>query len=64
MNDETERYQGPRGLYSLSVDLEHIISEIEERRKKGHAANKEIVKRLWELEVNLKVLSKEWQQSR
>jgi hypothetical protein len=63
--DETEEelYKGHKGLYSLSVDLEHIISEIEKRRKKGHAANKEIVKRLWEFEVNLKVLSKEWQRN-
>ena len=57
---EDEDYRGHRGLYSLSVELEGIISRIEKRRKDGHAANKEIVNRLWELNDNLKVLSKEW----
>jgi hypothetical protein len=63
--DETEEalYRGHKGLYSLSVDLERIISEIEKRRKDGRVANKKIVNRLRELNVILKVLSKEWQRN-
>lgn len=40
--DETEEelYRGHKGLYSLSVDLERIISEIEKRREDGRVANK------------------------
>lgn len=32
---EEEPYRGHKGLYSLSVDLERIISEIEKKRKDG-----------------------------
>jgi hypothetical protein len=59
MLDEIE-YQGHKGLYALSVDLEKIIRRIEKRRKKGHAADKKIISRLRELNLNLKLLSKEW----
>ena len=63
--DTTEEglYNGHKGLYSLSVDLEGVIKKIEKRRIDGQAADKKIVKRLRELNLNLKTLSKEWQQN-
>jgi hypothetical protein len=54
------KYRGHKGLHSLSMKLEHVIRELEKRRTRGHVATKEIIKRLHELNGNLKGLSKEW----
>jgi hypothetical protein len=59
MSDEIE-YQGHKGLYALSVDLGHIIRKIEKRRQEGRVADKPTIGRLRELNLNLKLLSKEW----
>ena len=54
------QYRGHQGLHSLWTDLTGKINDLEERRKAGHGATKEIIKDLRALNDNLFRLQQEW----